>query len=77
MCLHDFVDELPFESGEIFVELAHEVVKHVQSLVASERASFARIEVETSDQWRTLRDRAKPGVHDDALFWLEELLETL
>ena len=37
-----------------FVELAHQVVKRIQSLINSGTTPFARIEIETSEEWKTL-----------------------
>jgi hypothetical protein len=61
-----------------FVELAHQVVKRIQSLISSGVVPFARMEVETSEEWRTLCGRVdEEAAYEEVLLWLEELLEEL
>lgn len=60
-----------------FVDLAHQVVKRVQSLLASGEGGFARVEIETSRQWKTLLGRSSDEACSDVLLWLEELLGSL
>jgi len=64
-----------------FVGLGHQVVKRVQSLLTAGRSAgkipFARVEVETSDEWKTLRNQEDDEACGEALLWLEELLKEL
>jgi len=60
-----------------FVDLAHQVVKRVQSLLNSGKTPFARVEIETSDEWKALRGQEDDEVCFEALLWLDELLDEL
>jgi hypothetical protein len=61
-----------------FVEQAHQVVKRIQSLISSRSAQFARMEVETSEEWKTLCSEVeKNPAYEEAQLWLQELLEEL
>jgi hypothetical protein len=61
-----------------FVELAHQVVKRIQSLINSGTVPFARIEVETSEEWKSLCSQAGDEAEREyVLLWLQELLEEL
>jgi hypothetical protein len=59
-----------------FVELSHQVIKRAQSLINS-GTPFARIEIETSEEWKTLRSQDANNACGDVLLWLEELLQDL
>jgi hypothetical protein len=56
-----------------FVDLAHQVVKRVQSLLTSGKTPFARVEIESSQEWKALCGLADNEACCDALLWLEEL----
>jgi serine/threonine protein kinase len=58
-----------------FVDLAHQLIKRVQSLLTSGKAPFARVEIETSDEWRALCSQDASDAHLESLLCLEELLE--
>lgn len=60
-----------------FVESAHQVVKWVQSFLNSGRPAYARIEIETSADWQTLRSYEHDNRYSEALLWLDELLNEL
>lgn len=60
-----------------FVELAHVVVKRTQSLIDSRSSRFARVEIETSEEWRALHTREANPECTEALLWMDELLATL
>lgn len=61
-------------SDREFVELAHRVVKRMQSLIDSRSTRFARVEIETSEDWQALRIREANPECTEALLWIEELL---
>jgi hypothetical protein len=56
-----------------FVELSHQVIKRAQSLINS-GTQFARIEIETSDEWKTLHSQVSDDACGDVILWLEELI---
>jgi hypothetical protein len=60
-----------------FVDLAHQVVKRVQSLLTSGNIPFARVEIETSQEWKTLLGQGDNDACCEAILWLEELLGML
>jgi hypothetical protein len=60
-----------------FVDVAHKFVKRVQSMITAGRQPFARAEVETSSEWRTLCDYQSQDACAETIFWLEELLKQL
>jgi hypothetical protein len=60
-----------------FVELVHQVVKRIQSLIDAGTTPFSRIEVEASDEWRALFSQKVDESCAEALLWLEELLAQL
>jgi hypothetical protein len=60
-----------------FVDLAHQVIKRVQSLRTSVNAQFARFEIETSAEWKTLWSQFENDTYGETLLWLEELLKGL
>ena len=60
-----------------FVDLAHQVVKRVQSMLNSGKTPFARLEIESSDEWKTLWSHENNEDCNDVLLWLEELLDEL
>jgi hypothetical protein len=60
-----------------FVDRAHQVIMRMQSLLGSKNTPFARIQIETSDDWSALREEAKRPDRSEALVWLEELLAQL
>ena len=60
-----------------FVDLTHKLVKRVQSLITAGRQPFARTEIETSNEWRTLCDYLEQDSFAETLFWLEELIKQL
>jgi hypothetical protein len=64
-------------SDHSFVDVAHKFVKRVQSLITAGRQPFARAEVETSNEWRTLCEYQSQDAYAEAVFWLEELLKQL
>jgi hypothetical protein len=59
-----------------FVELSHQVIKRAQSLINS-GTKFARIEIETSEEWKMLHSQNANDACGDVLLWLEELLREL
>jgi hypothetical protein len=59
------------------VDLAHQVVKRVQSFLNSAKTPFARVEIETSDAWKTLYSQEDNETCYEVLLWLDELLEEL
>jgi hypothetical protein len=60
-----------------FVELAHQVVKRIQSLINSGTVPFARMEIETSEEWKALYGQVRNEECYEAMLWLEELLGEL
>jgi hypothetical protein len=60
-----------------FVELVHQVVTRIQSFIDSGKTPFARIEIETSEEWRALFGQDVNEPCAEALLWLEELLGEL
>ena len=60
-----------------FVEQSHHVIKRIQSLLNSTAAPLARIGIESSEQWKALQQQEGRDGYDEALLWLEELLEEL
>jgi hypothetical protein len=60
-----------------FVELVHQVVTRIQSFIDSGKTPFARIEIETSEEWRALFGQEVNEPCAEALLWLEELLGEL
>lgn len=60
-----------------FVDVAHQVIKRVQSIRNSGKTSFARMEIESSDEWKTLWSHENNEDSYEVLLWLEELLEEL
>ncbi len=60
-----------------FVEPAHQVVKRVQALLAAGKFPFARVEVESSIEWKALCSLADEEACCEAVLWLEELLGEL
>jgi hypothetical protein len=60
-----------------FVDRAHQVIMRMQSLLSSKYTPFARMEIETSEDWCVLREEAKKPNRSEALVWLEELLAQL
>jgi hypothetical protein len=61
-----------------FVELAHQVVKRIQSLLSSGNVPYARIEIETSEEWKSLCSQVEEEAgYEEVLLWLQELLEEL
>jgi hypothetical protein len=64
------------EDGD-FVDAVHQVIKRVQSLLGSGSTPYARLEIETSPEWKTLCRRSEDETCGEALLWLEELLQKL
>lgn len=60
-----------------FAELAHVVVKRIQLLLNSGNVPFARMEIETSPEWKDLLGRSESEATAEAILWLEELLQEL
>jgi hypothetical protein len=60
-----------------FVDAAHQVVKRVQALLNSGASPLARVEIETSDEWKELGEGEGDPAREEALLWLEELLKEL
>jgi hypothetical protein len=60
-----------------FVELVHQVVKRIQSLMNAGTTSFARMEIENSEEWQVLASQATDDAKCGAMLWLEELLGKL
>lgn len=58
-----------------FVELAHQVVTRVQSVLNSGRSAVALAEIENSDDWKSLWGQEDDVARYEALFALEELLK--
>jgi hypothetical protein len=69
--------QLHVNANARFVELAHQVVKRVQSLLMGGPTPFARLDLERSDEWQSLRREAQDDASAEALLWLEELLGQL
>ena len=60
-----------------FVDLAHQVVKRTQAYLTSGKVPYARVEIETSKEWKALGEMAGDDRRCEALLWLEELLGKL
>jgi hypothetical protein len=60
-----------------FVDLAHKMIKRIQSLLTLGKQPFARVEIETSDEWKTLCNYQDKDDYGETVFWLEELLKEL
>jgi hypothetical protein len=60
-----------------FVDRAHQVVMRMQFLLSSRNTPFARLEIETSEDWSALRAEANKPDRSEAFAWLEELLSQL
>jgi len=69
--------QLPRIGEPQFIELAHQVIKWVQSILNSGSAPFARAEIESSHEWKALWSHENNQDCYDVLFWLQELLEML
>jgi hypothetical protein len=60
-----------------FVDLAHQVVKRVRSSLNSGKTPFARLEIESHIDWKTLWGYENKEDCYEVLLWLEELLDEL
>jgi hypothetical protein len=60
-----------------FVDLAHRVVKRAQAFLASGKVPFARVEIETGKDWKTLRSMENVDACCEVMLWLEQLLMKL
>jgi Protein kinase domain/TIR domain len=60
-----------------FVERVHQMVKRMQSPLNAGKTPFARLEIETSDDWKLLWKDDGKADHSDVLLWLGELLDQL
>jgi tRNA A-37 threonylcarbamoyl transferase component Bud32 len=60
-----------------FVDLAYQVVKRVQAYLTSGKPPFARVEIESSQEWRALAAHGDGDAYCESLLWLEELLNEL
>ena len=60
-----------------FVELVHQVVKRIQSIINSGTVPFGRAEIESSEEWKSLYRQERDDACDEALLWIEELLREL
>ena len=60
-----------------FVDVAHQVVKRVQLLLSCGKIPFARVEIESSDELKSLRGHEDNEACCETLLWLEELLREL
>jgi hypothetical protein len=60
-----------------FVELGHQAVKRIQSLLSSRQTPFARLEVENSPDWMAVRSHEGRTDCAEAVLWLQELLNEL
>lgn len=69
--------QVPKIEDRPFVDLTYQIVKQMQTLLNAGTTPLARVEIETSNDWKALRDRAHNEACDEVLFWLEELLEAL
>ncbi len=59
------------------LDLVHQVVRRVQSLLNTGQTRFARLEIETSPDYKTLREKTQNDVSGEILLWLDELLHEL
>lgn len=60
-----------------FVELGHQIVKRIQSLLNSGRSPFARLEIESSPDWKAIWSYEGRDDCSEALLWLQELIKEL
>ena len=60
-----------------FVALSRQVVKRVQTLLNSTDVPLARIGVQSSDAWKALQQYEGNESYDEALLWMDELLQEL
>ena len=60
-----------------FVELGHQIVKRIQSLLNSGRPPFARLEIESSPDWKAIWSYEGRDDCSEALLWLQELIKEL
>jgi predicted Ser/Thr protein kinase len=60
-----------------FVDLAHQVVKRVRASLNAGRTPFARLEIESHIDWKTLRSYEDKEDCYEALLWVDELLGDL
>ena len=60
-----------------FRDAGHQVLRRVQSLLNSGRSQFARLEIETGSDFKTLRARQEDEACFEAVLWIEELLKEL
>ena len=58
-------------------DLVHQVVRRVQALLNTGQTRFARLEIETSPDYKTLREKAEDEAGGEILLWLDELLREL
>jgi hypothetical protein len=58
-----------------FVDAAHQVIKRVQAILTSGKVPYARVEIETSQPWKSLQSLSSDDSRCEALLWLEELLK--
>jgi hypothetical protein len=61
----------------VFVDLAHQVVKRLQAMLKSGKTPFARVEIETGEEWKALWSQENNEECHEVLLWLEELLKEL
>ena len=59
------------------VEQAHQLVKKILTLLNSTGTSLARFRIESSEEWKTLCSQEGQKGFDEALLWLEELMDEL
>lgn len=65
---------LPRIDDRQFVELTHQVLKRIQALIDAGPHRLARVEIETSTEWKTLYAYESKDLCSEVLLWLEELL---
>ena len=59
------------------LDTAHQVIRRVATVLDAGKSPYARVEIETSDEWKSLCDEGSNAACDELLFWLGELLEEL
>ena len=67
--------ELRMIDNPRFVEVAHQITKRLQSLLSSKKTPYARLEIETSAEWRSLTEEGRAAGYEEVRFWLEEILQ--
>jgi predicted Ser/Thr protein kinase len=68
--------QLQVVSNQRLAEVAHQVVKQIQSALNTGKTAFARADIRSTEEWKFLSTNSNEG-SGDLMFWLEELANEL